>query len=46
MNVWEVQDDGSMKLKAVTWNSDVNPWMEMQKMQAPKSEESHEGHKH
>ncbi len=46
MNVWELQDDGSMKLKAVTWNSDVNPWMEMQKMQAPKSEESHEGHKH
>ncbi|OGU64198.1 MAG: hypothetical protein A2W30_06920 [Ignavibacteria bacterium RBG_16_36_9] len=44
MNLWEVQDDGSMKLKVETWNSDVNPWQEMQKMQAP--EAGHEGHQH
>lgn len=36
MNVWEVQDDGSYKIKADTWNSDINPWVEMQK------EEDHE----
>jgi ketosteroid isomerase-like protein len=32
MNVWEMKD-GSMKLKAETWNTDVNPWMEMEKME-------------
>ena len=31
MNVWEVQDDGSYKIKADTWNTDTNPWMDMQK---------------
>ena len=25
MNVWQKQSDGSWKLKADTWNSDVNP---------------------
>ena len=29
--LWEVQDDGSYKIKADTWNTDTNPWMEMQK---------------
>lgn len=43
MNIWEVQDDGSMKLKVETWNTDVNPWMEMQKMEG---EEGHEAHQH
>ena len=28
MNVYEKQDDGSLKIKADTWNSDSNPWME------------------
>jgi len=37
LNVWEVSDDGSMKLKVETWNTDVNPWEEMQK-----AGESHE----
>lgn len=32
MNLWEKQSDGSMKLKAETWNTDVNPWEEMKKM--------------
>lgn len=44
MNLWTMQSDGSMKLKVETWNSDVNPWEEMKKMQAP--EEGHEGHQH
>jgi len=30
MNVWETQDDGSLKIKADTWNTDTNPWMDMQ----------------
>ena len=30
MNVWEEQDDGSYKMKADTWNTDTNPWMDMQ----------------
>ena len=37
LNIWEMQADGSMKLKVETWNTDVNPWMEMEKM------EGHEG---
>lgn len=42
LNVWEMMGDGSMKLKVETWNTDVNPWMEMQKVE---EYESHEGHK-
>jgi len=30
LNVWEVADDGSMKVKAETWNTDTNPWADMQ----------------
>lgn len=44
LNIWEMQDDGSMKLKVETWNTDVNPWMEMEKME--KAPEDHEGHQH
>ncbi|MGB5286945.1 MAG: hypothetical protein WBQ32_03410 [Ignavibacteriaceae bacterium] len=44
MTIWEKQDDGSMKIKAETWNTDVNPWMEMEKME--KAPEGHEGHQH
>jgi ketosteroid isomerase-like protein len=46
MNLWEMQGDGSMKLKVETWNSDVNPWEEMKKMQPPPPPEGHEGHQH
>ena len=46
MTIWEKHDDGSLKIKVETWNTDVNPWQEMQKMQTPKSEEGHEGHQH
>lgn len=44
ITVWEMQDDGSLKVKVETWNTDVNPWEEMKKMQAPG--EGHEGHQH
>lgn len=30
MNVWEKQDDGSMKIKVDIWNTDNNPWMQME----------------
>lgn len=45
MTIWEMQDDGSLKVKVETWNTDTNPWEEMQKMQAPPGE-GHEGHQH
>jgi ketosteroid isomerase-like protein len=41
LTLWEMQDDGSMKIKVETWNTDVNPWMEMEKME---KHEGHEGH--
>jgi ketosteroid isomerase-like protein len=41
MNLWETQDDGSMKLKVETWNTDVNPWMEMQKSEEMEGHEEH-----
>jgi ketosteroid isomerase-like protein len=41
LNIWEIQDDGSMKLKVETWNTDVNPWMEMEKMEEHKEQEKH-----
>jgi ketosteroid isomerase-like protein len=42
MTIWEMQDDGSLKVKVETWNTDVNPWAEMQKMQAPEGQEGHQ----
>ncbi|MFI5237771.1 MAG: nuclear transport factor 2 family protein [Ignavibacteriales bacterium] len=44
MTIWEMQDDGSLKIKVETWNTDVNPWMEMQKSQGQM--ESKDEHKH
>ena len=41
LTLWEIQEDGSMKIKVETWNTDVNPWMEMEKME---KHEGHEGH--
>lgn len=48
MTIWEKQDDGSLKIKVETWNTDVNPWEEMQKMQPPPplAKNEHEGHNH
>lgn len=48
MTIWEMQDDGSMKVLVETWNTDTNPWMEMQKMMPPPppAPEGHEGHQH
>lgn len=30
LTVWKVADDGTMKVKAETWNTDTNPWADMQ----------------
>lgn len=48
MTIWQKQDDGSLKIKVETWNTDVNPWEEMQKMQPPPppAKDEHEGHQH
>jgi len=27
VTIWEIQEDGSFKIKAEIWNSDINPWM-------------------
>lgn len=43
MTLWEIQDDGSLKIKVETWNTDVNPWMELHQKQ---EEEGLEGDKH
>jgi ketosteroid isomerase-like protein len=39
LTLWEMQEDGSMKIKVETWNTDVNPWMEMEKMEKHESQE-------
>jgi ketosteroid isomerase-like protein len=31
LTVYEKEDDGSLKIKAETWNTDMNPWMQMEK---------------
>jgi ketosteroid isomerase-like protein len=46
MTIWEVQDDGSLKVKVETWNTDGNPWEEMQKMQPPPPPPGKEGNMH
>jgi len=46
MTVWEMQDDGSLKVKVETWNTDGNPWQEMQKMQPPPPPPGKEGNMH
>ncbi|MFC2103639.1 YybH family protein [Bacteroidota bacterium] len=33
LNVWTMSDEGNMELAIETWNTDVNPWIEMQKME-------------
>ncbi|MCW9065778.1 MAG: hypothetical protein OQJ78_05725 [Ignavibacteriaceae bacterium] len=35
LTVWKTQDDGSLKVVAETWNTDHNPWMEMEEMGGP-----------
>jgi ketosteroid isomerase-like protein len=48
LTIWEMQGDGSLKVKVETWNTDVNPWEEMKKMSPPPppAPEGHEGHQH
>lgn len=35
LNVFEIQEDGSLKVKAETWNTDNNPWMQMESDMPP-----------
>ncbi|BDQ03625.1 DUF4440 domain-containing protein [Ignavibacterium sp.] len=30
MTVWQKQDDGGLKIKIEMWNTDLNPWLQMQ----------------
>jgi ketosteroid isomerase-like protein len=30
LTVYEKENDGSLKIKAETWNTDMNPWMQME----------------
>lgn len=39
ITVFEIQDDGSLLIAVDTWNTDNNPWMEMQKLMQPPSED-------
>ena len=38
MTVYEIQDDGTLKIKAETWNTDLNPWASMSPPLPPKEE--------
>lgn len=38
MTVYEVQDNGSLKIKADTWNTDLNPWATMAPPPSPQEE--------
>jgi len=33
MTIWETQDDGALIVVAETWNTDTNPWEQMQEME-------------
>lgn len=30
ITVWQKQEDGSLKIRVEMWNTDLNPWLEMQ----------------
>jgi ketosteroid isomerase-like protein len=32
MTIWEEQKDGSLKIKVETWNTDTNPWAQMEQV--------------
>jgi len=33
ITIWEMQKDGSAKIKVETWNTDSNPWTQMQQVE-------------
>jgi ketosteroid isomerase-like protein len=33
LSVWKEDKDGQLKVKIETWNTDINPWMDMQKVE-------------
>jgi hypothetical protein len=40
MNIWQKQSDGSWKLRADTWNSDINPYANMDKAGAKSKDDT------
>jgi ketosteroid isomerase-like protein len=38
LTLYEIQEDGSLLIKAETWNTDTNPWQDMMKMQEEKKD--------
>ncbi|WP_304132224.1 DUF4440 domain-containing protein [Ignavibacterium album] len=36
ITVWQKQNDGNLKIKIEMWNTDLNPWQEMQQSQGEK----------
>lgn len=36
ITVWQKQNDGNLKIKIEVWNTDLNPWQEMQQSQGEK----------
>ncbi len=39
LNVWKWDDEGLLEIVVDIWNTDVNPWMEMQQMDNPDKNE-------
>jgi hypothetical protein len=33
LSVWKEDEDGQLKVKIETWNTDINPWIDMQKVE-------------
>ena len=42
ITVWEKQSDDSWKVKAETWNTDNNPWVEMEMSKDDKDDSEEE----
>lgn len=34
LTVWEIQSDGSLKIKVGMWNTDNNPWLQMEQVKS------------
>lgn len=40
MTIWEEQPDGSLKIKVETWNTDTNPWAQMEQQKQPEMQKT------
>ncbi|WP_337873278.1 DUF4440 domain-containing protein [Ignavibacterium sp.] len=36
ITVWQKQEDGNLKIRVEMWNTDLNPWLEMQNLNSNK----------